>query len=90
MTARHAPPHDWAEIEEALRDPRPGTGPHFSFVSMLPPYEARRCPRCLAPMRWIWFTSPRASWSEMGGRAGWLSICEPCREWSTLEVCVMS
>lgn len=88
--ARHAPPSDWSEIEEAMRDPRPGAGPHFSFVSMLPPYETRRCPLCLAPMRWIWFTSSRASWSEMGGRAGWLPVCERCRRWYALEVCVMS
>ena len=41
------------------------------------------CPTCARPaqeLEWAYVVSPGASWAELGGYAGWLSVCERCRE----------
>ena len=44
--------------------------------------EAKSCPKCKRPgkdLRWIHFSSPAWTWDHLCGRAGWVTVCEPCR-----------
>ena len=40
------------------------------------------CPHCGKPAdapTWIYFESPAWTWENLCGRAGWLTVCDPCR-----------
>lgn len=58
-----------------------------------PPKGSEHCPICKRPpeeLSWIWFSSPQEDWASLAGRAGWLSICDPCHIQVEFEVSVMS
>lgn len=43
---------------------------------------ARSCPRCAAApgeLTWFYFESPKWTWENLCGRAGWMTVCDPCR-----------
>ncbi len=43
--------------------------------------QAQPCPKCgatAAELSWIFFSSPKWTWEHLCGRAGYLTICEPC------------
>ena len=43
--------------------------------------RARHCPQCGATpnvLTWVHFVSPPWTWESMCGRAGWLTVCDPC------------
>ena len=42
---------------------------------------AKPCPKCNASpsdLKWVYFESPPQTWEWLCGRAGWMTICEPC------------
>lgn len=43
---------------------------------------AKPCPNCGAPperLSWFYFRSPEWTWQEdLCGRAGWMTVCDPC------------
>ena len=43
--------------------------------------SARPCPSCNrapAQLKWFYYCTSEETWSMLHGRAGWLTICEPC------------
>lgn len=44
--------------------------------------QARACPKCgaePAALTWVYFSTPQWTWEHLCGRAGYLTICEPCQ-----------
>ena len=42
---------------------------------------ATGCPTCRKKpeeLAWVYFESPRWTWEHLCGRAGWITICDPC------------
>ena len=42
---------------------------------------AKPCPRCQTgadKLTWFYFESPAWTWEHLCGRAGWLTVCDPC------------
>jgi len=43
--------------------------------------RARPCPACHRPaseLSWFYFNSPRRTWQQLCGRAGWMVVCDHC------------
>ena len=43
--------------------------------------QAMACPSCGAPATahaWFYFESPAWTWDHSCGRAGWMTVCDPC------------
>ncbi len=76
------PPYSWSEIEEMLTDAAQPCEP--------PPMDHPKCPECLLPMEWIWFSSPTETWDMLCGRAGWTAVCRPCKSWRPCRVAIMN
>lgn len=71
----------WEDVEASRRNRRlqkrhplpEGIGTHFA--------EARPCPKCHAPaeaLSWFYFRSPKETWANECGVAGWLAVCDRC------------
>lgn len=43
---------------------------------------AKPCPKCGRPsseLAWFYFESPKWTWDNLCGRAGWMTVCDACR-----------
>jgi hypothetical protein len=43
--------------------------------------DAKPCPRCEAPpeaLCWFYFESPKETWENLCGTAGWMAVCDRC------------
>lgn len=43
--------------------------------------KARPCPKCDAPpeaLSWFYFESPKETWQNLCGTAGWMAVCDRC------------
>jgi hypothetical protein len=72
----------WGDVEASRRNrwlqknrrlPR-GIRSHFA--------EARPCPQCQSPaeaLSWFYFRSPKETWAQECGVAGWMAVCDRCR-----------
>ncbi len=58
-------------LEERLAD---GLATHFA--------KAKACPKCgriPEELSWFYFRSPKETWANLCGIAGWIAVCDPCR-----------
>ena len=74
-------PFPWPDVEAAranrkLQKQHPSTQIQDSLG------QAKPCPKCHtepAQLTWFYFETPAWTWGiYLCGRAGWLSLCEPC------------
>jgi hypothetical protein len=43
---------------------------------------AKPCPKCgrsTNELAWFYFESPKWTWDNLCGRAGWMTVCDSCR-----------
>ena len=43
--------------------------------------QAKGCPKCAARpehLAWFYFESPKWTWDNLCGRAGWMTVCDAC------------
>src|SRR3954468_5709906 len=43
--------------------------------------DARPCPKCgakIEALSWFYFRSPKETWANECGAAGWMAVCDPC------------
>lgn len=74
-------PFPWPDVEASrndleLQEEHPATEIQYYLT------VAKPCPKCHATpdqLTWFYFKSPPWTWGEyLCGRAGWLSVCDPC------------
>jgi hypothetical protein len=74
--------YPWEDVEASRRNRRlqkthrlpEGIRSHFA--------EARPCPQCQSPadaLSWFYFRSPKETWEQECGVAGWIAVCDRCR-----------
>ena len=71
----------WEDIEAAQADA--GLQSEYPIAKGQKQYGkyAKRCPKCNASvnqLRWVYFSSPKYTWENLCGRAGWLTVCDRC------------
>lgn len=67
----------WEDVEASER--RTDHRPERDVADLMPGAQAcHKCARPGADLKWVYFSSPDWTWEHLCGRAGWLSICEPC------------
>lgn len=64
----------WADVDVSRAD----TELQNAALQESPHTHDGACPRCQRPLNWIYFSSPPWTWEQLCGRAGWLSLCDPC------------
>ncbi|MFL6520168.1 MAG: hypothetical protein ACJ8NS_08105 [Chthoniobacterales bacterium] len=77
--------YPWEDVEASRRNRRlqrrhrlaerldDGLATYFGY--------ARPCPKCgLTPdkLSWFYFRSPKETWENECGVAGWMAVCDPC------------
>jgi len=77
------PPDDevfpWADVSASRAATRARRGIRAAQTRYGP--EAAACPACGAPATthaWFYFESPAWTWDHLCGRAGWMTVCDPC------------
>ena len=73
----------WEDIEAALRDRSLQAEHPVEQVREDLLSDARPCPKCgrgPESLTWFYFSSPPDTWELLCGRAGWMTICDPCQE----------
>ncbi len=70
----------WEDVEASRRDKRLQRR-HPLSKALSHQTTAKPCPKCGAvpeDLAWFYFESPAETWDWMCGRAGWISVCDPC------------
>lgn len=75
--------YPWADVDESRENPnlRPLKSPEEARQAYLE--KAEKCPVCqesAEALSWIYFSSPDWTWERSCGRAGWMVICDECRQ----------
>jgi hypothetical protein len=72
----------WEHVEASRRNRRlqkkhPMTDGWSRYLA-----DAKACPKCQAPadsLSWFYFESPRWTWENLCGSAGWMLVCDNCK-----------
>jgi hypothetical protein len=59
-----------------------GAGPSLENAKACYRDHSAACPNCgtaALDLRWVYFMSDKESWANLCGRAGWMTLCDPCR-----------
>ncbi len=73
--------YPWSDVQVArsnakLQRKNPVAEGKAEFLS-----HARPCPKCGASageLAWFYFESPLWTWDQLCGRAGFMTVCDPC------------
>ena len=73
--------YPWEHVEASRRNRRlqkkhPATEGQSRYLT-----DAKTCPKCQAPpeaLSWFYFESPKWTWENLCGSAGWMAVCDRC------------
>lgn len=72
--------YPWEDVDKARHNPRlqrkhpPGEADKYRVM-------AKPCPKCgkaSGELAWFYFESPKWTWENLCGRAGWMTVCDAC------------
>jgi hypothetical protein len=73
--------YPWKDVEASRRNRRlqakhPLTEGKNQYLA-----SAKACPRCETvpeSLNWFYFSSPKETWPQLCGVAGWIAVCDRC------------
>jgi hypothetical protein len=76
----HDEGYPWPDVDASRRNSRlqrkhPVSEGQASYLK-----RAKTCPQCglAAQLTWFYFESPKETWENLCGRAGWMTVCDKC------------
>jgi hypothetical protein len=73
--------YPWPDVEEARDNVRLQRGHPIEEGYRNYLAAAKPCPQCQAApeqLSWFYFSSPSATWKDLCGTSGWMTVCDRC------------